>query len=97
VPNTSNLIYVINEVEILEDWTTTLSLKKKTPPELQVPRIYPLNLGQLIRHPTLSYLLYVYVTAHIIAKDVIAKTETRAIKTSPPQRLTLHPSPARTV
>jgi hypothetical protein len=37
------------------------------------------------------------MTVYITAKDITAKTETRAIKTSPPQRLTLHPSPARTV
>ena len=56
-----------------------------------------LNLGQLIRHLTLSYLLYAYVTACIIAKGITSKTKTRVIKTSPLQCLTLYLSPARTM
>ena len=28
VPNTSKLIYTVNKAEILEDWTTALSLRK---------------------------------------------------------------------
>ena len=83
MPDTSELIYTVNEAEILEDWTTDLSLKKQILLELQVPYIYPLNPGQPIRHLTLSHLLYIYMTVYIIAKGVIAKTKIRVIKTSP--------------
>jgi hypothetical protein len=65
--------------------------------KLQVPYIYPLNLGQLIRHLTLSYLLYIYITAYITAKGIISKTETRAIKTSPLQCLILYLSPVHII
>jgi hypothetical protein len=32
VPNTSELIYTVNKVEILEDWTTALPLRNTVPP-----------------------------------------------------------------
>ena len=53
--------------------------------------IYLLNLGQLIKHLTLSHLLYTYITVCIIAKGTIFKTKTRVIKTSLLQHLTSHP------
>ena len=37
------------------------------------------------------------MTACIIAKGIISKTETRVIKTSPLQHLTLHLSPTHTM
>src|SRR6266568_9423676 len=97
VLDTSEPIYTVNKAKILEDWTTALPLRKQTLPEPQVPYIHLLNPGQLTRHPTLSHLPYIYATACVTAKGVTAKTETRAIKTSPPQRPTLHLSPAHTI
>ena len=97
VPDTSELIYTVNKAEILKDWTTALPLKIQTPSEPQIPYIHPLNLGQLIKHLTLSDLLYTHATVCIIAKGIISKTKTRAIKTSPLQCPTSHLSPTRTV
>ena len=97
VPDIGKLIYTVNKAEILEDWTTALPLRIQTPPELQVPYIHPLNPGQPIRHLTLNHLLYIHATAYITAKGIIFKTKTRAIKTSPSQRLTSYPSPIYTV
>jgi len=34
VPNIGKLIYAVNKIEILEDWTTTPFPKKQTLPEL---------------------------------------------------------------
>ena len=97
VPNTGKPIYTANKAEILKDWTTASPLRIQTLPEPQVLYIHPLNLGQLIRHPTLSHLPYTHATAYIIAKGITSKTKTRAIKTFSLQCLTSHPSPARTV
>ena len=111
IPDTGEPIHAANKAEILEHWTTAPPLRNtappprntalppriQTPPELQVPRTHPLNPGQPIRHPTLSHLPYAHATARITAKGITSKTETRAIETSPSQRPTSHPSPARTV
>src|SRR6266571_2985011 len=97
VPDTSEPIYTVNKAKILEDWTIAPPLRKQTLLEPQVPYIHPLNPGQPTRHLTLSHLPYAYVTVYVTAKGVIAKTETRAIKTSPPQHLTSHLSTTRTI
>jgi hypothetical protein len=103
VPDAGEPTHTANQAEILEDWTTAPSPKKRaprrprTPLEPQIPHRHPLNPGQPTRHPTLSKLPYAHTAARVTAKSITARTETRAIETSPPQRPTSHPSPAHTV